>query len=97
MSMSGLSVCLSARISQNHASKLHQSFCARCLWLRLGSPLATLCTSTSSFVDDVAFSYNGPYGGLRLLQQSHSNVVHGLTPVACCVVMLASCPIDGLD
>jgi len=34
--------------------------------------------STSGFVDDFVFSYNGPYGAMTLAQQYRCNVVHGL-------------------
>jgi len=63
-----LSVCLSARTSQNRTSELYEIFCRPNLTCysrpRLGPPLTNmLCTS--GFVDDVMFSHSGPYGVWR--------------------------------
>jgi len=51
-----MSVFLSACISQEqHMSKLHRIFCARCLWPWLGHPLRRYCDMlcASAFADDV--------------------------------------------
>ena len=40
------------------------------LWLRCNM----LCRPTPYFVDDVIFSYNGPYGGVMLRQQPRCSV-----------------------
>jgi len=79
-------VCLSVRLSvsvcplanpTNHAAELHLIFCAYCLW-----PWRCCDTlSTSGFVDDVMFSYNGSYGGVMLPQQPRYYVEYGLTPL----------------
>ena len=37
--------------------------------------------STSDFVDDVKFSYNGPYGNETLPQQNRCHIVRGLAPL----------------
>jgi len=39
----------------------------------------TLCTT--SFVNDVMFSYNGPHNVTMLQQQHYCNVVHARTPL----------------
>ena len=53
-------ICMWSHL-RNHMSKLHQNFCACCLWPLLGPPLAPmykLCSS--SFMDDIMFSVTSP-------------------------------------
>jgi len=45
----------------------------------------------SAFVDDVMFSYNGPYSRLMLPQQFCCSIVYGLTPLLHGTVVVASC------
>jgi len=83
-----LSVCLSVRtrVCISGLTRSHFiEFSVRVVYGR-GSILLrwrcnTLCTS--GFADDVVFSYNGPYGGVTLLQQPHCSVGYGHTPLLC--------------
>jgi len=59
-----LSVCLSARISQNHISNF-TIFSVHVNWLRLGPPVTTILF-TSSFVVDYMFSHNAANGAESL-------------------------------
>jgi len=70
-------VCISRELFVQSYTKF---FCARYLWPWLGPPLVAMQYVTSSFMDDVVFSHNGPYNSmLVLLQWCH------------CTVLVASC------
>jgi len=69
-------------IHRNHTCELHKISVyvaygrgSVLFWWRCN----TLCTS--SFLGNVMFSYNRPYGGVTLSQQPRYNVVYNLTPL----------------
>jgi len=80
-------VCLSVSLSAGLSQEPHVRISPISLFVLLAVLLCRRCNMTSSFVDNLIFSYNKPYASVTLPQQLRCNVVHGLTS------LMRGCPV----